>query len=150
MNPYAVLEVEPGASVEDIGAAFRHLGRKYHPDRNPGDRAAEARFKELSEAYAVLSDPAKRAAYDRGEAVDVDLVDADAGDLFARMFEGGAEFFKPAGVKKDGAKIVSGLAAFVRVAGLEGAVLRGVRETAQAAMGADLGGEAKPRKRKTR
>jgi curved DNA-binding protein len=62
---YAVLGVGRSASVDDIKKAFRKLARQYHPDVNPGDKAAEARFKEVSEAYEVLSDPEKRQKYDQ-------------------------------------------------------------------------------------
>jgi DnaJ-class molecular chaperone len=61
---YDVLGVPRGASQKEIGSAFRKLARKYHPDLNSGDKQAEARFKELSEAHEVLSDPQKRALYD--------------------------------------------------------------------------------------
>ena len=61
---YEVLEVERGASAEDIKKAYRKLAVKYHPDKNPGDKKAEEKFKEIAEAYAVLSDPKKRAEYD--------------------------------------------------------------------------------------
>jgi curved DNA-binding protein len=61
---YAVLGVPKGASDKDIKQAFRKLARKYHPDVNPGDKAAEARFKEINEANEVLSDPQKRKKYD--------------------------------------------------------------------------------------
>ena len=64
-NYYEVLGVERGASQDEIKKAYRRLAMKYHPDRNPGDKAAEAKFKEVGEAYAVLSDEQKRAAYDR-------------------------------------------------------------------------------------
>lgn len=61
---YKILGVARGASADDIKKAFRKLARKYHPDVNPGDKKAEARFKEINEAYEVLSDPEKRNKYD--------------------------------------------------------------------------------------
>ncbi|MFW6050619.1 MAG: molecular chaperone DnaJ [Myxococcota bacterium] len=62
---YQVLSLERDATGDDIKRAYRRLAIKYHPDRNPGDPHAEERFKEASEAYAILSDPDKRARYDR-------------------------------------------------------------------------------------
>jgi len=64
-NYYAVLGVEKSASTEQIKKAYRKLAVKYHPDKNPGDRQAEERFKEITEAYAVLSDAEKRRQYDQ-------------------------------------------------------------------------------------
>src|SRR4026208_1354066 len=61
---YSTLGVAKTASEKDIKQAFRKLARKYHPDVNPGDKAAEARFKEINEAYEVLGDPEKRRKYD--------------------------------------------------------------------------------------
>ncbi len=61
---YKILGVARTASANDIKKAFRQLARKYHPDVNPGDKTAEARFKEINEAYEVLSDPEKRRKYD--------------------------------------------------------------------------------------
>jgi molecular chaperone DnaJ len=63
---YEILGVARGATPKEIKAAYRRLARKYHPDLNKGDKQAEERFKELAEAFAVLSDPEKRAKYDRG------------------------------------------------------------------------------------
>jgi curved DNA-binding protein len=62
---YKTLGVDRKASEEDIKRAYRKLALQYHPDRNPGDTKAEERFKEINEAYQVLSDPAKRARYDQ-------------------------------------------------------------------------------------
>ena len=62
---YEILEVSKTASGEEIKKAFRRLAMKYHPDRNPGDKEAETHFKEINEAYEVLKDEQKRAAYDR-------------------------------------------------------------------------------------
>lgn len=62
---YDILGVKRDATEKEIKAAYRRLARKYHPDVNPGDKSAEARFKEINRAYEVLSDPEKRAKYDR-------------------------------------------------------------------------------------
>ncbi|CAA7614104.1 chaperone Hsp40, co-chaperone with DnaK [Candidatus Terasakiella magnetica] len=62
---YELLGVERGASPDDIKKAYRKMAMQYHPDRNPGDAAAEQKFKEINEAYDVLKDEQKRAAYDR-------------------------------------------------------------------------------------
>ncbi len=62
---YEVLGVGKGADEKDLKAAYRNMAKKLHPDANPGDKAAEAKFKEISEAYDVLKDPQKKAAYDR-------------------------------------------------------------------------------------
>ena len=79
---YAILGVSREASQEEIKKAYRRLALKYHPDRNPGDKEAEERFKEINEAYAVLSDPKKRAAYDRGHLEAPEYRPEDLFDLF--------------------------------------------------------------------
>ena len=95
---YADLGVSKTASSDDIGRAFRKLAARYHPDRNPGDKSAEEKFKRIAEAYNVLSDPKSRAAYDRGgqEQVRVDTgfrgfdttedIFSHFGDLFGELF----------------------------------------------------------------
>jgi curved DNA-binding protein len=62
---YGTLGVPKGANEKDIKHAYRKLARKYHPDLNPGDKSSEEKFKELNEAYEVLSDPGKRKLYDQ-------------------------------------------------------------------------------------
>src|SRR5687768_16566941 len=62
---YEVLGLPRGASEDEIKKAYRRLAVKFHPDKNPGDKAAEEKFKELGEAYEVLNEPQKRAAYDQ-------------------------------------------------------------------------------------
>src|SRR5216110_1529716 len=61
---YVILQVRRTASVDEIKRAFRKLARRYHPDINPGDSTAEDRFKRITEAYDILSDPLKREFYD--------------------------------------------------------------------------------------
>ncbi|HEU4383251.1 MAG TPA: molecular chaperone DnaJ [Anaeromyxobacteraceae bacterium] len=97
---YEVLGVGREATPEEMKSAYRKLAHQFHPDKNPGDKTAEERFKEASEAYAVLSDPEKRARYDRfghqngrspfedfgfGAATINDIF----GDIFGEMFGGG-------------------------------------------------------------
>ena len=107
---YEVLGIQKGASDAEIKKAYRTMAKKYHPDMNPGDKDAEQKFKEVNEAYAVLSDEKKKSIYDQygfdgldpsrgggaggfggfdfggfGGAMDIDL-----GDLFGGIFGGGS------------------------------------------------------------
>jgi DnaJ-class molecular chaperone len=66
-TPYEVLGVKPNASADEIRKVYRKLAKQFHPDLNPGKPEAEARFKSISAAYDLLSDPEKRGRYDRGE-----------------------------------------------------------------------------------
>ena len=65
MTHYEVLGIQRKARLADVKRAYKRLARRHHPDLNPGDRRAEDHFRQISEAYAVLSDPQKRKAYDR-------------------------------------------------------------------------------------
>jgi molecular chaperone DnaJ len=87
---YAILGVDRDASEVEIKKAYRQLALQHHPDRNPGDQQAEERFKELSEAYAVLSDPDKRSQYDRFGTVAAPAggFEQGFGSLFEDLFEG--------------------------------------------------------------
>ncbi len=96
---YEVLGLSKGASDDEIKKAYRKLAKKYHPDMNPGDKEAEEKFKEANEAYAVLSDPDKKAKYDQyGHAAFDPAMGGsgfggfdgfDFGDIFSSFFGGG-------------------------------------------------------------
>ena len=68
MDLYVVLGLPHGATETEIKRAYRRLARRFHPDINPGDRAAEARFRQIAEAYETLTDPDRRSSYDSGGA----------------------------------------------------------------------------------
>src|SRR5580700_2500353 len=80
---YEVLGIKKSASADDIRKAFRKLARKYHPDVNPGDKSAEEKFKTISEANDVLSDPKKRKIYDQLGFYS-DNIDPAAAEAYAR------------------------------------------------------------------
>ncbi|MBP3321771.1 MAG: molecular chaperone DnaJ [Clostridia bacterium] len=97
---YEVLGVDKSADDAALKSAYRKLAKKYHPDMNPDDKEAEAKFKEVNEAYAVLSDPDKRAKYDQmghaafdpaagGGGYDFSGAGFDFGDIFSSFFGGG-------------------------------------------------------------
>ena len=87
---YDILGVSPDASADDLKKAFRQLAMKYHPDRNPDNKEAEAKFKEINEAYSCLSDTQKRAHYDRfgsAEGVGAGYGPFSSGTGFGNIFE---------------------------------------------------------------
>jgi DnaJ-class molecular chaperone len=101
---YKTLGVDKKASAEDIKKAYRKLARKYHPDRNPDDKQAEERFKEISQAHDVLGDPEKRKQYDSGSGPfaaggaggpgfggfgNFDFDASSMGDILSNLFGGG-------------------------------------------------------------
>ncbi|HZJ08869.1 MAG TPA: molecular chaperone DnaJ [Trueperaceae bacterium] len=87
---YELLEIQRDADAKTVKASYRKLALAYHPDRNPGDRVAEEKFKAINEAYAVLSDPDKRGRYDRYGRVDEGIpMGSDIFDIFASVFGGG-------------------------------------------------------------
>ena len=113
---YEILGVQKGASEDEIKKAYRSLAKKYHPDMNPGDKTAEVKFKEVNEAYAVLSDSDKRSKYDRfgHDAFDPTSGggyggyggfsggDFDFGDIFSSFFGGGGGSSSRANMPREG------------------------------------------------
>ena len=113
---YEVLGLSKGCSEEELKKAYRKLAKKYHPDVNPGDKDAEAKFKEINEAYGILSDPEKKARYDQFGFAGVDpsyggggmggmgfdMGDIDLGDIFGSFFGGGFGGFGGGGGRRNG------------------------------------------------
>lgn len=113
---YEVLGVDKNASANDIKKAYRRLAMQYHPDKNPGDKEAERKFKEAAEAYSVLSDPDKKARYDQfghagmdgaggfggfnGEGMDINDIFSMFGDIFGGGFSGGFGGFGGGGAQQ--------------------------------------------------
>ena len=123
---YEALGINKGASDDEIKKAFRQQAKKYHPDVNPGDKSAEARFKEVNEAYEVLSDADKKSRYDQFGHAGVDpnfgagagggfsgfsgfggfgSMDFDLGDLFGSIFGGGGNTSRNRNMPRKGERI---------------------------------------------
>ncbi len=116
-DPYEVLGVARNASADEIKKAYRKLAIKFHPDKNPGDSSAEEKFKEAASAYEILSDPEKKARYDRfghatpgmgggfqGGGMNMDDIFSQFGDIFGDAFGGGGGF----GGGRRGSRVVKG------------------------------------------
>ena len=95
MDYYSSLGLQKGASASEIKKAFRKKAMKFHPDKNPGNKQAEAKFKEINEAYEVLSDPEKKEKYDRFGSAGLNQQhhpSGNASDIFEEMFGGFGNF----------------------------------------------------------
>jgi molecular chaperone DnaJ len=119
---YEILEVTKSASAEEIKKAYRKQALKFHPDRNPGDKSAEDKFKEAAEAYEILSDPQKKARYDQfghagvGSAggyngaggMSMDDIFSHFGDIFSDFGFGGFSGFNSRGESRGGRQVARG------------------------------------------
>ena len=118
-DPYEVLGVGRNANADEIKKAYRKLAIKYHPDKNPGDKSAEEKFKEAASAYEILSDPEKKARYDRfghagpgmgggfqGGGMNMEDIFSQFGDIFGDAFGGGA--FGGFGGGRRGGRVMKG------------------------------------------
>ena len=90
---YEVLGIEKSASIDEIKRAYRKLAVKYHPDRNPGNKEAEEKFKEATEAYEVLSDDKKRPIYDQYGFAGLDGMGAGGGAQYSHAFHDFSDLF---------------------------------------------------------
>ncbi len=121
-DPYDVLGVGRNATADEIKKAYRQMAIKFHPDKNPGDKAAEERFKEAASAYEILSDPEKKASYDRfghagqgmgggggfqGGGMNMEDIFSQFGDIFGEAFGGGG-FGGGFGGRGRGQRVVKG------------------------------------------
>ncbi len=146
---YEILGVSRDADTDQIKKAYRKLAMKYHPDQNDGSEEAEARFKELSEAYEVLKDPEKRALYDRYGKAGVGQGAAgqgfqgfdlhDAIEIFMRDFGGAASFEEVFGGRRRGgrrsrSRVQKGESVRVRLSLTLAEVAAGVRKTVEVAL----------------
>src|SRR6187455_1297369 len=107
---YEILGVAKTASADEIKKAYRKVAMQYHPDRNPGDKASEEKFKEAAEAYEILSDPDKRAQYDRfghqafsNGGMNMDDIFSQFGDIFGDESPFGS-FFGGGGRRSSGGR----------------------------------------------
>src|ERR1700728_4771998 len=113
---YETLECQKSATVETLKGAYRKLAMQFHPDRNPGDASAEVKFKDISEAYDILKDDQKRAAYDRFGHAAFEQGGAGGGgfggfqsggfaDIFEEMFGAMGAGRRDAGVNRSGSDL---------------------------------------------
>jgi molecular chaperone DnaJ len=126
---YEILDVSKTASAEEIKKAYRQQALKYHPDRNPGDKASEDKFKEAAEAYEVLSDPQKKARYDQfghagvrsaaggysADGMSMDDIFSHFGDIFSDLGFGGFGGYSQRGGGRGGRQVTKGTNLRVKV-----------------------------------